>query len=125
MGQILLVDDDEDLRDLMKSLLEDAGFELDLAISGNNALKFLNENSYNLVITDYLMPDGRGDFLIDQIQSKWPDTKTLLLTGGGKINDEEEREKLEQIPADRLVKKPFQYGEFIELVKELLGKSAA
>ena len=104
MGQILLVDDDEDLRDLMKSLLEDAGFELDLAISGNNALKFLNENSYNLVITDYLMPDGRGDFLIDQIQSKWPDTKTLLLTGGGKINDEEEREKLEQIPADRLVK---------------------
>ena len=60
MAKILIVDDEEKIRELIKLNLEVAGYECDEADNGEDALKLVKENSYNLVLLDIMLPNIDG-----------------------------------------------------------------
>ena len=80
--QVLLVDDEEPVREVMAEALEDAGHVVHIAASGQEALDFLNAGeTVDIVVTDLSMPGMNGIALIRDIQRRWPAMPAVLLTG--------------------------------------------
>jgi DNA-binding NtrC family response regulator len=79
--RILLVDDDESIRDGLAILLEEEGYIVDTAEDGKQAIEKTNRNFYNLAIVDYRLPDAEGTFLIKQFRETTPKMVKIMLTG--------------------------------------------
>jgi len=104
--RILIVDDDTVLLDLMARRLERMGYKPDRAHNGEEAIKFLERNTFDLVITDIYMPKITGIDLIGIIKDKNPDTQVIAITGGAMI--EMALEAIEK-GADAYMSKPFDH----------------
>ncbi|OPZ83391.1 MAG: C4-dicarboxylate transport transcriptional regulatory protein DctD [bacterium ADurb.Bin429] len=78
---VLLVDDEADIRELYKLVLESAGFTVIAESNAADALKRLTAHAVDLVITDYQMPEMRGDQLIGVIREQYPGLPTILASG--------------------------------------------
>jgi len=78
---ILLVDDEMDIRELYKLVLESAGFTVIAVSSAADALERLAAHAVDLVITDYQMPEMHGDRLIGAIREQYPGLPTILASG--------------------------------------------
>lgn len=76
MRRILIVDDEPDVRFMLRYILEGGGYEVDEAINGSAALETLRGANPDLVITDLMMPVMDGNELIDRLRSD-PGTKTI------------------------------------------------
>ncbi len=86
-NRILVVDDEGDIRDfLSKALTRFAGFQVELAENGEEALKKIDKEKFDLVLTDLKMPAVDGLQLITEIARSKPDTLTVLMTGHGTID---------------------------------------
>ena len=79
--EILYVEDEPELRDLMASVLAHSGIEVVLASDGEEALSFLENQSFDLVITDMVMPKMSGKDLFEKVREKTPDLPFLFLSG--------------------------------------------
>ncbi|OGO15362.1 MAG: hypothetical protein A2Z14_08080 [Chloroflexi bacterium RBG_16_48_8] len=104
--KILIVDDDAVLLDLMSRRMEKMGYKSDRAHDGDEAIKSIESNSYDLVITDIYMPKMSGIELIGMIKKKDPETQVIVITGGAMI--EMALEALEK-GADAYMSKPFDH----------------
>jgi CheY-like chemotaxis protein len=78
---VLVVDDDEDLRALVELYLKGAGYRVELACDGVEALLSLAQKRYDLVLSDINMPNLDGEKLIEMITQKGIDVPTIFLTG--------------------------------------------
>ena len=78
---ILIVDDDELVRDMLWRNLNELGFEVTDAESGQRALERLAEQSFDLVILDYAMPGMSGPATAQEIRRSRPEQKLLLISG--------------------------------------------
>ena len=83
-GHILIVDDEDIIRELLKMFLEDFGFTVDEAENGNVAIEKFKHRKYDVVITDMNMPKMKGDRLIEELGKAGylKDTKAFAITGG-------------------------------------------
>jgi CheY-like chemotaxis protein len=83
MPRILLIDDDDDVREAIKTFLEYSSYEVVEARDGQEGLDLLDKERFDLVITDLFMPgkDGLGVILESEAYS---DIKIILITGGDK-----------------------------------------
>ncbi len=79
-GKILLVEDDDDVRDIIKIMLENYGYVVTSAINGEVALEIFND-SFDLVLTDIMMPIMGGNELIRELLLSNPNIKCLAMTG--------------------------------------------
>ncbi len=86
-GNILIVDDEPELRNLLARILELEGYEVFTSDGGKNALKKLATTTINVVITDIQMPGMNGIDLIEKIKKISPITEVICLTAYGKITD--------------------------------------
>ncbi len=77
---ILIVDDEANLRRSLALILQKAGFHITSASSGQEAIQFLQSNSYDLTFLDLKMPDVNGMDLLPRIRSLYPDMPVLILT---------------------------------------------
>lgn len=123
--RILVVDDDEMLREMHTSVFEDEDYLVDSAADGLEALLLLSEQHYDLLATDLFMPELNGIELIIKCQKEYPELKTLLLSGGGKDLEAEHGKKLvtylgQEIEVGLFLKKPFDLEEMLNYVKNLL-----
>lgn len=82
---ILVVDDEASIRAALRELLQDAGYEVDTAADGEEALKMLRERSYDLVLTDLFMPKLDGMEILQYIERHAPKTVCIIITGYGTI----------------------------------------
>jgi two-component system response regulator PilR (NtrC family) len=82
---ILIVDDEESLRQSLEKVLKNAGYMTATAGSGNEALELLAQRPADLVLSDLKMPNGDGLDLLKSIKKKFPDIEVILLTGYGTI----------------------------------------
>jgi DNA-binding NtrC family response regulator len=80
-ARILIVDDDENIRKTMKAILEDEGYIVDLATSGNEAIEMTQEKSYNIALLDIRLPDMEGVELLKLIKDNVPRTRKIMVTG--------------------------------------------
>ena len=80
-ARILVVDDDESLRKIMKEILEDEGYLVDLAASGKEAVQKTNNAAYNLALLDIRLPDMEGVELLKLMKDTVPRTRKIMVTG--------------------------------------------
>jgi putative nucleotidyltransferase with HDIG domain len=80
MGNILIVDDEEPIRDVLASLLEAGGHTCTTAVNGAEAIERLQAGSFDLVLSDILMPVMDGVVLLQRIREKQPDLPVVMVT---------------------------------------------
>jgi CheY-like chemotaxis protein/anti-sigma regulatory factor (Ser/Thr protein kinase) len=81
--KILVVDDQEIIRELISEMLRGEGHQVEMAAAGADALVLLENESFDLIISDLSMPDMTGAQLASEIRSKGDQTPLILLTGFG------------------------------------------
>lgn len=85
MKRILVVDDDDHLRMVIRETLQTSGYEVEVAESGYDALDILKEKTFDLLITDLMMPGMKGIELIDKARDSHPDMGYLVISAYGTI----------------------------------------
>lgn len=83
--KILIVDDEQNIREGLQDLLQLEGYETEVAQSGNVAKKILNEQSIDLILSDLRMSDGSGEILLRHVTQKFPEIPIIMITGEGTI----------------------------------------
>jgi putative nucleotidyltransferase with HDIG domain len=79
-ARILVVDDESHIRAMIGATLERQGYDVQLATSGREALEILDHNSFDIVLTDIVMQDGNGMFLLDRIRGNQPNLPVVMVT---------------------------------------------
>ena len=79
-ARILVVDDEAHVRSMMGSTLERHGYDVQLASSGNEALELLDQNAFDLVLTDIVMQDGNGIAVLDRIHAQQPQLPVVMVS---------------------------------------------
>ncbi len=120
-GGILLVDDEEILRDVGKALLEGLGYRVYLAEDGEHALETYAREKENisLVILDMLMPKMGGKETLLRLIESYPDIRVLILSG---FNQEGTIDDLKKIGAVGFLQKPYLCMELCKAVSEALSR---
>jgi len=80
-SKILIVDDDENIRNTMKAILEDEGYLVDTAESGGEAVQKTQKTNYNIALLDIRLPDMEGVELLKLIKEGVPRTRKIMVTG--------------------------------------------
>ena len=121
MSTILVVDDEQPVCDMIKDMLEPAGYTITATQSANEAISLFNECPLDMIITDMVMPEKTGIDLIMKIREKSPDVKILAISGGGGINGRFDYLAVaELVGAESILKKPFTMGQLRERVKTMM-----
>ncbi|MFC1835114.1 response regulator [Thermodesulfobacteriota bacterium] len=123
MGRILVVDDDNQVREMLKQMLERDGHEVVEASDGNAAIKLYTQNPTDIIVTDIFMPDIGGIDTIAGLKGQFPDAKIIAISGGGgDVAAQDCLEFAERMGVDRTFSKPLSNEEFTAAVSELLEK---
>ena len=120
LGRVLVVDDDEVIRQLIAVNLELEGFEVFTAVDGQDCLEKVNDVQPDVITLDIMMPRLDGWVTTTQLRRN-PDTsaiKVVLITARAQ---DEDRNRGEQVGADAYLTKPFDPAEMIRVVRELAG----
>lgn len=83
--RILVIDDEDDVRESLHALLTSEGFLVDLAVNATDGLKQLERPIYDLILVDLMMPDKSGLELIEEIRQRDRETPVFLITAYGSI----------------------------------------
>jgi len=84
-GRILVVDDEWNIRDVLSNILQAQGYEVDCAEDGEEGIAKIDENDYDIVITDLKMPKVSGMEVLRHLQSTSSSTLGIVATGYGSI----------------------------------------
>ncbi len=117
-ARVLWVDDEEMIRNLGKERLEMLNYSTDVATSGEEALSMLQNNQYDLMITDVGMPNMSGWQLAEKINGNYPEMKIAVVTGWGADVSSEEKEKY---GVGYVLGKPIDMKQLKKMVTELLS----
>lgn len=122
MIQLLLVEDDQRIAALIKQGLEEQGFEVTAAYDGLMGKKLAVNRSYDIIITDIILPNMNGIDLCKKIRRVKPDVPIIMLTALGTTDD-----KVEGFDAgaDDYLVKPFELRELLVRIRALLKRSAS
>jgi DNA-binding response OmpR family regulator len=119
MPKILVIDDEQNMRIGLKDNLEFEGYDVETANDGEQGLKKILENSYNLIILDVMMPKKSGFDVCKEVRKAGITTPVILLTAKG---DEIDKVVGLEIGADDYVTKPFSLRELLARVKAILRR---
>lgn len=118
MSRILVADDEPDIRDVIQRALTAAGHHVTTVADGAAALQKLEEASFDLLLTDIVMPIMDGVALALKVGKEYPDLRILMMTG---YADQRDRAyNLDSLIED-IVVKPFTVDEIILKVQEALS----
>jgi DNA-binding response OmpR family regulator len=119
MHKILIVEDEEAIREGLVDLLEIEGYSIEIAQDGEMALEKLNAFKPHLVILDLMLPKSSGFEVCRFIRRHWPETFVLMLTAK---NEEMSKIAGLEMGADDYVTKPFSVSELMARVKSMLRR---
>ena len=115
MASILLVEDDEQLRPLLRLVLERGGHQVQEAGNGKEALEIYLRHPTDLVVTDLVMPDKEGLETILELRRIYPDVKIIAMSGGGRTGGGKNYLELaRKFGAAHILTKPFSNQEILE-----------
>lgn len=118
--RVLVIDDDEQMRILLRQVMEWAGYEVTEAGDGREGMHKQRNQPADLVITDLIMPEQEGLETITSLKKEFPHLKIIAISGGGRIGPEAYLPAAQELGADRVFSKPFDVRELAGAVKELL-----
>jgi len=120
MPGILIVEDDKDLREMLKISLIRRKFVVSEAENGKEAITHFKPSITDLVITDLIMPDEDGLKVIIKLRELKPSVKIIAISGGGKAGPGSYLNLAKALGADAIYSKPFSINELIAKIEELL-----
>ncbi|MBF0183277.1 MAG: response regulator [Magnetococcales bacterium] len=125
MALIVVVDDDEVIRLLLREILQKAGHQVLEAGNGQEGLLLLQKHPVDLVITDIFMPEMDGIDLLAAILRTKPDSKIIAMSGGYKAMDPHLTLRMAQsFGALEILSKPLQADRILASVSKILAKQA-
>ena len=89
MSTILIIDDDAQLNLMLKSALELKGYSVDTACNGKKAKSLYQKNTYDIIITDIIMPEGDGFEVILDLRRMGLSDRIIAISGGGRTSAED------------------------------------
>jgi len=123
MSRILIIDDDDTIRDVLVEYFDSMGYDVMEATNGRVALEKQMENPADLVITDLIMPEENGLETILELQNRYPYLKIIAMTGSGHFGALEDLKTASFMGAHRTFSKPFHLEDMLQAVEELLNHS--
>lgn len=122
MKRILVIDDDIQVRQLLKQILEQAGYEVAEAPDGKVGIRLYRDKPADLIITDIIMPEKEGVETIIELRRDFPDVKIIAISGGSRgIDAQNCLSYVKQLGVMRTFAKPVDRGELLVAVEELLS----
>ena len=129
--KILIIDDEKDVRIVLREVLQRAGYEALVAADAREGLDKLADEGIDLVITDVIMPGMDGVATVEKIREGYPDVPIIVISGGGNvapmdyepgaISTSAYLASASNAGADRTLTKPFERQELVKVVDELLS----
>jgi two-component system, chemotaxis family, chemotaxis protein CheY len=117
--RVLVADDDRSIREYLRFLLEQAGYQVEEAEDGEVEVRKFSEGAFDLVVTDISMPEKDGIEAIIEMRAVKPNAKIIAMSGVAR--SERLLEIAQMYRADRVIKKPFESEEFLTAVREMLA----
>lgn len=119
MGKILIIDDDNFICGILSKHLQNNKYQTEVAYSAGRALELLKNNSFELVLCDFRLPDGSGLEILQKIKLHNPDLPVVIMTA---YADVAMAVKLIKMGAADYITKPIQHEELMVLIRNLLVK---
>ncbi len=120
--RLLVVDDDEEMRDLLRKVLEKEGYHVSVAGDGQEALTVLAREPFHLVVTDMLMPHDGGLELLATLHRIHPNLPVIIVTAFG---DWQSYTRALELGAAAFISKPLRMSELIAAVHNALAGRGA
>jgi DNA-binding response OmpR family regulator len=121
MSCILLVEDDHDLREMLRTSLVRRKYIVSEASNGKEALLRFKPSMTDLVITDLIMPDEDGLKVIMKIKELKPEVKIIAISGGGKAGPGNYLDLAKVLGADEIFSKPFSINDLLKKIEIMLS----
>lgn len=118
--RLLIADDEENLAQALKAVLEDAGYNCNVCFDGKSAIRLISQEIYDGLILDIMMPEKNGYEVLSIIRKKKIDIPVLLLSALSEVDDKVQGFDL---GANDYLSKPFSTKELIARIKVMLKEN--
>lgn len=119
---IIIIDDNEELLYVLQKVLKDANYHVDIATTLLDGEKCINEKKYDLLLLDWMLPDGSGVEFLSNLRQKNVQTPVLLFSSKKEVEDKVEAL---DVGADDYLEKPFSNIELLARIRALLRRESA
>jgi DNA-binding NtrC family response regulator len=116
MAKILLIDDEESVRTVLRIALERDGYDVEEAVNGRQGLALYGERPADLVITDIAMPEMNGLDMMVELTQKFLNVKVIAMSGGA-----DSLTVAKQLGACETVQKPFNLDQLLGMIRYALA----
>ncbi|MEM3536616.1 MAG: response regulator [Candidatus Bathyarchaeia archaeon] len=118
-ARILIIDDDENIRKVLTTILEEEGYTVETADTAKKAIEKTKKNFYNLALIDVRLPDMEGIELLTKMRDTTPKMRKIIITGYPTLQN-----AIEAVNrgADAYIMKPFEMEKVLQTIKEQLKK---
>jgi DNA-binding response OmpR family regulator len=124
MKKILVIDDDEQMRNMLRRMLMQAGYEVIDAVDGSEGIRLFRQQPSDLVITDIFMPGKEGLQVIRELRKDFRDVRIIAMSGGSaRIGEFSALPLAKEFGAIDTLTKPFMREELLEAVRQALGEA--
>jgi CheY-like chemotaxis protein len=120
MKTILIIEDDVEVREYLENVLARAGYQVQSAANGKLGVAKCADHTFDLVITDIIMPEKDGIETIIDLRRGRPELRVIAISGGGRAEPENYLHSARLLGADRTLRKPFTNEDILGAVRELL-----
>ena len=120
MPNILIIDDDNQFRTMLRKMVERNGYEVIEASDGKEGIELYRKNHTDLIITDLIMPEKDGIETIQELKKDFPDIKIIAISGGGRLGPQDYLHLAKMLGAQRTLTKPIELTELLKTIEELL-----
>jgi DNA-binding response OmpR family regulator len=117
--RVLVIDDNEDFRQLLKMALEHEAFDVRTAADGQKGLALLKEWPAEVVVTDIFMPGKEGIETISELRKNYPGMQIVAMSGRPSATNFDPLSIAAELGAARTLRKPFELEELIAAVRSL------
>jgi CheY-like chemotaxis protein len=120
MARILLIEDDESVRPMLRLVLTHFGHTVMEAVDGKEGLALVASSDFDLVITDLVMPEVEGLDVLMQLRKRTPPIKAIAISGGGRVHPKGYLQLAKRLGASKVLRKPFSNDALLAAVQEVL-----
>lgn len=117
---ILVVDDDQSIRGMVRSVLSRQGFAVEVVESGNEAIARLNEQQYDAVVLDVMMNDGSGHDVLQTLAAQRPDVKCVVIISA---SSPASIEAVAPANVQAKLRKPFDIQDLVHAIRNCISPS--
>ena len=119
MAKILVVDDDLDMCQIISDILKEEGYSIDSSFSGEDALRKIKKDHYDLIVLDYRLGGISGLMVLEKALQMMPSLKIIMISAFG---SDSTKAKARELGAVDFIDKPFDIKRFVRAVQDILTR---